>query len=119
MERKKKTVLLIEDNYTALMAQTTLLESMNYDVIQASNGTEGIDWANLDSFDILMIDIGLPDISGLDVVQKLRAIPKYTAVKAVAVTADVTQDRRSELLAKGFDQVIEKPLTIEAIEGLA
>ncbi len=117
MDAHKKTILLVKDNYTTMAVQSALLEIMGYDVIHASTGSDGINWADIEvnAFGILMIEIGRSVFKSLEILHKLRQSEKHHIIKAIAVTNEVDEVKEDELLAKGFDVVMEKSLTPDSI----
>src|SRR5262245_37206415 len=72
-DSKRKRILVVEDNQMGLMLLGQLLKAHGYDILQATEGWEAIDLARDNHPDLILIDIGLPDICGLDVARLLQA----------------------------------------------
>ena len=124
MERdsRDKTVLIVEDSDDARYFMRLSLEQLGFRVIEADNGAQGVEMAQLDSPDIILMDLSLPILDGLAATQKIRAINGLDSVPIVAVTAHQEIDFRSEAKAAGFDAYVTKPIDIdflgELIKGL-
>ena len=124
MERdsRDKTVLIVEDSDDARYFMRLSLEQLGFRVIEADNGAKGVEMAQLDSPDIILMDLSLPILDGLAATQKIRAINGLDSVPIIAVTAHQEIDFRSEAKAAGFDAYVTKPIDIdflgELIKGL-
>lgn len=107
---KKLKVLYIEDNQYNLLLVKKILEANNYQFFEAKTGLEGIEKAKEISPDLILMDINLPDFSGLDVTTKIRSISNFETVKIIAITAEVGEGGREKALAAGCDGFIPKPI---------
>lgn len=109
MEKKIK-VLYIEDNQYNLLLVKKILEANNFAFYEAKTGFEGIEKAKEIQPDLILMDINLPDLSGLDVTTKIRSIPNFDKIKIIAITAEVGEGGREKALAAGCDGFIPKPI---------
>lgn len=109
MENKIK-VLYIEDNQYNLLLVKKILEANNFAFYEAKTGFEGIEKAKEIQPDLILMDINLPDLSGLDVTTKIRTIPNFDKIKIIAITAEVGEGGREKALAAGCDGFISKPI---------
>jgi two-component system, cell cycle response regulator DivK len=82
----RPTVLLVEDNDTIRGAFAILLEESGYSVLQARCGAEALQVAAEQVPDLILMDLGLPDINGLEVTRRLKATPQTLAIPVVALT---------------------------------
>ncbi len=103
-------VLLIEDNAQNRYLATFLLERNGCVLTHAEDGPIGIDLANRQPFDLILLDIQLPGMDGYAVAQALRANPALAAVPIVAVTSYAMVGDREKALAQGCNGYIEKPI---------
>lgn len=120
MERdsRDKTVLIVEDSDDARYFMRLSLEQLGFRVIEADNGAKGVELAQLDSPDIILMDLSLPILDGLAATQKIRAIDGLDGVPIIAVTAHQEIDFRSEAKAAGFDAYVTKPIDIDFLGDL-
>jgi CheY-like chemotaxis protein len=107
-----RTVLVVEDNERGLKLVTTLLELRGYDVLPARLAQDGIDQAAQHLPALVLMDIQLPDMLGVDALAVLRANPATRRIPVVALTALAMKGDRERLLASGFDGYLSKPLDV-------
>ena len=114
-----RLILLVEDNATIRHAFSILLEETGYRVAQAASGMEALAVARSDSPDLILMDLGLPDMSGLDVTRQLKADPETSAIAVVALTGRGLDSDREACLAVGCIDYIHKPIdTTKLISAL-
>ncbi len=102
----KTTVLLIEDEKNICQFVTTALEGSNYRVITAMTGATGLSLAASQCPDIILLDLGLPDIDGMDIIEKIRS---WSAVPIIVISARIKEDEKVKALDLGADDYITKP----------
>jgi two-component system, cell cycle response regulator DivK len=103
-------ILLVEDNETIRRAFAILLEESGYDVLQAGSGAEALDLATRLLPDLVLMDLGLPDISGLEVTRKLKADPHTTDIAIVAITGRALETDQNACIAAGCTGYLAKPI---------
>ncbi|MEM9782504.1 MAG: response regulator [Pseudomonadota bacterium] len=109
-------VLLAEDNPTNQLVATHMLENLGAGVVLTDNGVDAIEAARRDSFDVLLVDIQMPGMSGEQVIREVRERPgPNAAVPIIALTAYVGPVERDAMARCGADGVISKPIL--SIEG--
>lgn len=108
-----KSVLVIEDNDNNMVLMTFILQRHGFRVTGARDGRSGLALAQTAHYDFVLLDIQLPDIDGLEVLQELRAQGVNKPV--IAVTSHAMAGDRARLLAAGCDGYIEKPIDPEHI----
>jgi CheY-like chemotaxis protein len=112
-------VLVVEDSDAIRAAFTVLLEESGYAVAAAATGAEAVRLAEARPPDLVLLDLGLPDMSGLDVARRLRATPATAAVPLVALTGRDDETDRGALLAAGCAAYLVKPVdTQQLIQSL-
>ncbi len=104
------TVLIIEDNEQNLYLLTFLLEKHGYRVITAQDGKKGIQIAQEQEPDLILLDIQLPVMDGYAVAAALRTYKNLSKIPIVAVTSYAMVGDRERVLAAGCDGYIEKPI---------
>jgi two-component system cell cycle response regulator DivK len=110
-------VLIVEDNAQNLKLARDLLRVNGYRTIEAETGEDGVARALEHAPDVVVMDIHLPGISGIEALTRLRAAPATRAIPVIAFTASVMPQDRSDILAAGFDAFVSKPINLEAFLG--
>lgn len=109
-------ILYIEDNPQNLDLTSRILRHVGgYDVLNAVNGLDGVAVAQQEKPDLILMDINLPDISGLEATQRIKAMPELSHVPIVAFTADNSEAGRQEYLAAGCDGYMPKPASAQIL----
>ncbi|KHT61730.1 ATPase [Photobacterium gaetbulicola] len=106
-------IFMVEDIELNITVAKALLEGLGHEVTVAMRGEEALAMFDPEAYDLVLLDIQLPDMTGFDVAAKLRERFDYLPA-LVALTANVIKDK-SEYLAKGMDDAISKPLSVKAI----
>jgi CheY-like chemotaxis protein len=116
------SLLLAEDNLTNQMVAEQMLRSLGAEVVVASDGVEALECFEAAEFDIVVVDIEMPRLSGLDVIRSIRARDDARALTPiVALTAYALREHRDQIAQAGANGLISKPIpSIEALgRGLA
>ena len=108
-------ILLVEDNETIRHAFGILLEESGYDVAQAGTGAEAIDRARADRPALILMDLGLPDMNGLEVTRLLKADPATRDLVVVALTGRALETDQAACLAAGCAGYLSKPIDTERL----
>ena len=105
-------VLIVEDNPRNLKLVRDLLDYAGYRTLGVSNAEDGIELARSRRPDLVLMDVQLPGMDGVEALSRLRAEPGGGEIPIVALTAFAMKDDRERFLAAGFDAYIEKPLNV-------
>ena len=106
------SILVVEDNATNRMIATKLLENLGADVETAADGYLGVEAAARGAFDLILMDVQMPGIDGLEAARRIRALGGAVAqVPIVALTANVLSHQRQAYLEAGMDGVVGKPIS--------
>jgi two-component system, cell cycle response regulator DivK len=105
-----KRILVIEDNPDNLKLVEMLLGPLQVSLRMATDGPSGIQAAQEETFDLILLDIQLPGMDGYAVAKALRAISRLAATPIVAVTSYAMAGDREKALLEGFTEYLEKPL---------
>ena len=108
-------ILLIEDNDDARRIMRQLLAMEGHEVFDAATGTVGLQLATTQRPDLAIVDIGLPEMTGYDIAQHLRADPATRAIGLIALTGYGQEEDRHSALAAGFDFHLVKPVDINRL----
>jgi diguanylate cyclase (GGDEF)-like protein/PAS domain S-box-containing protein len=109
--RRLPRVLVVEDD-PIVRRLTELSLRHRYEVVTAVTGGEGLDKAEALRPDLVLLDLGLPDMTGSEVLRRLRAAPATSQVQVIVMTAAVGRDTELESLREGVDDFVTKPLDI-------
>ena len=107
-------ILIVEDNERNLKLLRDVLEYAGYDVRAARTAEDGITLAVSEPPDLVLMDLQLPGIDGLEALRRLRASPRTAGIPVVAVTAQAMKHDRERALEAGFDGYVEKPISVRA-----
>ena len=106
-------ILIVEDNEKNLKLVRDVLRVKGYATIEATNAEDGIALANEHKPDLILMDIQLPGMNGIDALRVLRADSATAAIPAIAVTASVMQQDRNLITDAGFDRYVGKPINLK------
>jgi two-component system, cell cycle response regulator DivK len=110
-------ILYIEDNPDNMRLVQRALESRGYRLLQAKNGLDGIQVAESEQVDLILLDINLPDIDGYEVARRLRNSNKrqLNSTPIIAVTANALKGDAERALEAGCDVYMSKPINIREL----
>ena len=107
-----KTVMIVEDNELNMKLFNDLLESRGYGTIQTRNGFEALDLARAHHPDLILMDIQLPEVSGLEVTKWLKEDEALADIPVIAVTAFAMKGDEERILQGGCEGYISKPISV-------
>ena len=107
-------ILVVEDNERNLKLLRDVLEYAGYDVRVARTAEDGIVLAVKEPPDLVLMDLQLPGIDGMEALHRLRENPRTADIPVVAVTAQAMKQDRERALAAGFNGYVEKPISVRA-----
>jgi two-component system cell cycle response regulator DivK len=107
-----KKVLIVEDNELNMKLFHDLLESHGYDTVETRSGTEVLDLARTHRPDLILMDIQLPEVSGLDVTRWLKDEPDLRAIPVIAVTAFAMKGDEERIREGGCEAYLSKPISV-------
>jgi two-component system cell cycle response regulator DivK len=108
----RKTVLIVEDNELNMKLFHDLLEAHGYDIIGTRNGIEALDLARRHRPDLILMDIQLPEVSGLEVTKWLKDDPELRSIPVVAVTAFAMKGDEERIRQGGCEAYLSKPISV-------
>ncbi len=109
-----KTVLVVEDNEASMKLLYDVLKTRGYNVLQAKDGMDGWRIAREQRPDLILMDIQLPDVSGLEVIEHLKADETLKSIPVVAITAFAMARDEGKIREAGCDAYFIKPISIPA-----
>jgi two-component system cell cycle response regulator DivK len=108
-----KTILIVEDNEKNMKLARDILRAKGYATLEAVNGLDGVKLAFEHKPDLVLMDIQLPDINGIEAFERIRANADTAKVPVIAFTASVTTGDRSRIGDAGFDAFLGKPINLK------
>ena len=110
-------ILYIEDNPDNMMLVKRALEARGYNLLEAFNGIKGVELAEGEEVDLILLDINLPDIDGYEVARRVRASNKHTLAYTpiIAITANALKGDAEKALSAGCDVYMSKPFNIREL----
>ena len=107
-----KTVMVVEDNELNMRLFNDLLEAQGYRVVKTSNGLEAIDLARTNMPDLVLMDIQLPEVSGLEVIRWMKEDEGLNHIPIIAVTAFAMKGDEERIRASGCEAYLSKPISV-------
>ena len=106
-------ILVVEDNDNNRMLVRDVLRASGYTVVEAENAEDGLRMAAEQRPALILMDIQLPGMNGMEALQRLRADPVTRAIPVIAVTASAMTTDRRQIMAAGFDGYQPKPISVK------
>ena len=112
-------ILLVEDNVLNQKVVTFNLRKQNYNVTTAGNGTEAISKIKNNTFDLVLMDIMLPEMDGFEITAEIRKYEKETGIEKqvpiIALTANTLDNDRDKCIQAGMNEYLAKPFTAQEL----
>ncbi len=105
-------ILVVEDNQDNMTLISDVLSSLNYDVLQAVDGEQGVSMAQTEHPDLILMDLSLPRMDGWTATRYIKANPDLNAIPIIALTAHAMMGDRERALEAGCDDYLSKPLNL-------
>jgi two-component system cell cycle response regulator DivK len=106
-------ILIVEDNEKNMKLVRDILRHKGHATIEAQTGGEGVRLASDEHPDLILMDIQLPDIDGIEALRRIREDRSLDAVAVIAVSASVMPDDQQKIVASGFDAFVTKPINLK------
>ena len=110
-----KTILIVEDDDLNLKVFDDLLQAEGYYTLKNKNGINVPTILEKEHPDLVLMDIKLPNDSGFDIIKEIKSQKKISNIPIIAVTALSTRGDKKKILASGFDEFINKPMSINKL----
>jgi len=106
----KEKILIVEDNPLNMRLIEMTLRPKGYRLLGATDGEKALDMAIRENPDLIIMDISLPKVSGLEVTKRLRQMPAFNHIPIIAVTAHAMKGDEAEIIDAGCDAYLPKPI---------
>jgi two-component system, cell cycle response regulator DivK len=110
-------ILVVEDNELNMKLFRDVLVATGYRTLEATTGGQAVELAGEHAPDLVLMDIRLPDIDGVEALHRLRADERTASIPVLALTAQAMRGDRERFLAAGFDGYVSKPVNIVELVG--
>jgi two-component system cell cycle response regulator DivK len=110
-------ILVVEDNEKNMKLFRDVLSATGYRTLEATTGGEAIEMATEHTPDLVLMDIQMPDMDGVEALRRLRADARTASLRVLAVTAQAMRGDREQFLAAGFDGYLSKPVNVQELLG--
>ncbi len=111
-------ILIVEDNPQNMKVVMMALRPHGYTLLQATDGEEALEIAVSEKPDLIIMDVQLPKVSGLEVTRRLRQMPGFSHVPIIAVTAYAMKGDREKAIEAGCDAYLSKPINTRELPGV-
>jgi two-component system, cell cycle response regulator DivK len=108
-------ILVVEDNRDNMTLINDVLTSLDYDVLQATDGEQGVEVANSEKPDLILMDLSLPRMDGWTATRYIKANPELKHIPVIALTAHAMVGDRERALEAGCDDYISKPINLQEL----
>jgi PAS domain S-box-containing protein len=112
------TILLAEDNLSSILTVSEYLESHEHKVVVAHDGLEAIEKAEEINPDIILMDVQMPAVNGLEAIARLRENPRFASTLIIALTALAMPGDKERCLLAGANQYMSKPVSLKSLKGI-
>jgi two-component system cell cycle response regulator DivK len=104
-----ETILVVDDNEANLRLINAVLKTRGYDLLEARSGEAALEMLAAQRPSLVLMDVQMPGLSGIDVARTIRAMPALAELPLVAITAMAMKGDREEIMAAGFNDYLAKP----------
>ena len=113
----KKSVLIVDDDLVNRKVMYAVVKKLGHSVILAEDGSIAVDYCKRENFDIILMDISMPNMDGFEATKQIRRLDGYQrgGTPIVALTAYALDGDREKCLSNGFDDYMSKPIEISEV----
>jgi len=112
-----KKILIVEDNPQNMKVAQMTLKPHGYTLLEATDGEQALEIAVRDKPDLIIMDVQLPKVSGLEVTRRLRQMPAFKHIPIIAITAYAMKGDKEKVVEAGCDAYLPKPINTRELPG--
>lgn len=112
-----RRVLVVDDHPVNRQLPAMLLRGTEWVCESAASGEEALAKLNAAPYDVVLLDISMPDLSGDEVCRRIRADARFSNLRVIAYTAHAMEEAKNSILAAGFDSLLTKPISKQTLFG--
>jgi two-component system, cell cycle response regulator DivK len=113
----RKTVMIVEDNELNMRLFRDLLTAFGYRTVETRDGLQALDLARAEKPDLILMDIQLPEVSGLDITRWMKADDELCSIPIIAVTAFAMRGDEERFIEGGCQDYLSKPISVSSFVG--
>lgn len=113
----RQKILIVDDELDALTALKRALEADNYNVVEASDGLSAIEKVKTEKPDVVLLDLMMPEMDGIEACKHLKSDPKYKHIPIIMLTAKGEIDNKIEGIEMGADDYVTKPFNLHELKA--
>jgi PAS domain S-box-containing protein len=114
---RRITILVVDDRWANRAVIKNLLEPLGFIVLEAENGYHGILMAKNNSVDVIIADLAMPEMNGIEMVRQLRQMPKFQNIPILALSASIVESEKIRSINAGCDDFLAKPIDLSIFLG--
>lgn len=114
----QKKILVVDDNMINRRLAIAFVSRLGYATEQAEDGPTALAKLAAEPFDLVLLDISMPGMSGEEVLAAIRGDVRFSGLRVIAYTAHALPEEKQRLIDTGFDDLLIKPITLGAVEGV-
>lgn len=114
----ERQAMVVDDHPTNRLIAMALLRKAGWQVQEADSGEAALKLAQNTTFELILLDISMPGLSGEETCERLRQLPNAGPARIIAYTAHAFEEERTRFLAHGFDDILVKPINRERLYEL-
>jgi len=115
---ERRNILVVDDDEINRMVVRVLMERRNYRVMEAASGPEALDMVKDETFDVVLMDLSMPGMDGLETTRRIRSDAAGSQLPVVALTAHTSHKEQQMCLEAGMNAVLRKPFDSEQVDRL-
>jgi CheY-like chemotaxis protein len=108
-------ILVVDDDKTTRKMLSLILKSKGYDVVTAENGMDGLQKLGLEQINLILTDMNMPYMDGIEFTKQVRANPDFSHIPIVMLTTEADEEEKQRAYKAGVDDYLVKPATAEQI----
>jgi len=113
-----KKILIVEDNPQNMKVMQLTLRPLGHEIFEATDGEQGVEVARRERPDLILMDVQLPKMNGLDATRAIRSYDELKRTQIVAITAYARKADKDKAIAAGCDAYISKPINTRDVRGV-
>lgn len=114
----KQTVLIVDDFENTTWVIKNAIQNNNYEIFTASNGAEALTYFDNRPIDLLITDLNMPEVNGLELIQKVKAIPNYAHMPIILLTTERNIDKLKQVEKAKVTAIVNKPFHLDRFKKI-